>query len=81
MSGSRTAYTLPLDYKRESVHGSTQVLQVLPTSDSQLPRTLKPFAGSFIHKQAIQYSVYVGYYAPAARTTQNPCVFFMFQSF
>ena len=54
-------YMSPLRYKREALAAHTKLSQALRSSDS-----LK-IKGT----QAIQHTVDVGYYAPAARTTLN----------
>ena len=61
-------YVPPLRYKREALATDRQTLQAL--SDSlETKRT-----------QAIQHTVDVGYYAPAARTTLNRLCVIMFLS-
>ena len=63
-------YAPPLRYKREAL----AVHKDLPDTH-KLSRTLSLSRG-----KAIQHTVDVGYYAPAARTTLNPAVFLVFLS-
>ena len=64
--GSNGCVRAPLRYKREAlaVHSRGRQTQALAPSHSR--------------GRAIQHTVDVGYYAPAARTTLNPAVFLMF---
>ena len=66
--GSNDCVRAPLRYKREAlaVHRTSRQTQALAPSHSR--------------GKAIQHTVDVGYYAPAARTTQNPAVFLVFLS-
>ena len=59
-------YVPPLRYKREALAAHTELSQAL--SDSLETKGT----------QAIQHTVDVGYYAPAARTTLNLAVFIVF---
>ena len=62
--GDPTAmYAPPLRYKREALATDTQTHSGLSTRHA---KTL-----NLLRAQAIQHIVDVGYYAPAARTTQN----------
>ena len=65
--GSNGCVRAPLRYKREAlaVHGK----------DPDGPKLFQP---SHSRGKAIQHTVDVGYYAPAARTTLNPAVFLVF---
>ena len=65
--GSNDCVRAPLRYKREAlaVHRDIQT----DTSSRELPLS---------RGKAIQHTVDVGYYAPAARTTLNPAVFLVF---
>jgi hypothetical protein len=81
LSGPRSVYALPLVYKRESALVRTQGSwrQVLKNSEgSQGPASSLGHTGltSFLKQYNIQ--VDVGYYAPAAQTTLNPCAFSVF---
>jgi hypothetical protein len=64
MSGPSTLVHAPLSYKREGTR-------------RYKGDTLRPNSGSQVHKALKLNTSHsgVGYYAPAARTTLNPCVF------
>ena len=67
--GPNSCVRTPLRYKREA-------LAVHRTD----PDRLKLLQPSHSRGKAIQHTVDVGYYAPAARTTLNPAVFIVFLS-
>ena len=60
-------YAPPLRYKREAL--------AVHKKDPDRPKLLQP---SHSRGKAIQHTVDVGYYAPAARTTLNLAVFIVF---
>ena len=66
--GSNGCVRAPLRYKREAFGVHKRDLQT-DTSSRELPHS---------RGKAIQHTVDVGYYAPAARTTLNPAVFIVF---
>ena len=59
----------PWTYKRESTPARTHVPQVFTHAETGIAPPL-----ACTQAQAIHYTVDVGYYAPAAWTTLNPCV-------
>ena len=59
----------PLRYKREAL--------AVHRTDQDRPKLSQP---SHSRGKAIQHTVDIGYYAPAARTTLNPVVFIVFLS-
>ena len=67
MSGPRSVYVLPLEYKREAL--AVHDIMAIQTQALAPPHS---------RGKAIQHTVDVGYYAPAARTTLNPAVFLVF---
>ena len=66
--GPNSCVRAPLRYKREAFALHRGYLQT-DTSSRELPHS---------RGKAIQHTVDVGYYAPAARTTLNPAVFLVF---
>ena len=67
--GPNSCVRAPLRYKREAL--------AVHRTDSDRPKLSQP---SHSRGKAIQHTVDVGYYAPAARTTLNLAVFIVFLS-
>ena len=82
-------YAPPLRYKRRALASHEDALDSLVTlstlskakgsqTQHKLGFTPNNLVLNLLRAQAIEHTVDVGYYAPAVRTTLNPCVFIVF---